>query len=47
MFISLDYLKKLTVCPVLKTQMKDPCVTPSGHTIDGKAMSEWICKLVI
>lgn len=26
--------------------MVDPCVTPSGHTIDGKAMNEWICKLV-
>lgn len=32
----------MTRCPILEVQIENPCITPSGHTVDGGVIDQWI-----
>lgn len=38
----MEELKELLLCPILLVKMDDPCITSSGHTIDGDLMQQYI-----
>jgi len=43
--LHLDELKELLECPILLSQMTNPAITPSGHTVEGAVIDEWIGNL--
>ena len=42
----IECIKELVECPITMIPMQNPCITLSGHTVEGGIMKQWIGKFI-